>query len=81
MWGSRTSQVRTLDRRYRRIRTCLPGEVESSSSPIRRQASDVRYLGGWNVGGQDSRCDISWWNEKEFPSGWNEGEFPSRWNE
>ena len=39
------------DKRYRRIRTCLSGEVESSSSLIRRQASDVRYPGGWNVGG------------------------------
>ena len=44
MWGSRTSQARTPDRRYRRIRTCLPGEVESSSSPILRQAPDVRHL-------------------------------------
>ena len=43
MRGSRTSQARTLDRRYRRIRTCLPEEVESSSSPIRRQAPDVKY--------------------------------------
>ena len=43
MWGSRTSQARTPDRRYRRIRTCLPGEVESSSSPIRRLAPDVKY--------------------------------------
>ena len=48
------------------------GEVEASSSPIRRQAPgvrypeklerrpdripDVRYPGGWNVGGQDSGC-------------------------
>ena len=30
-------------KRYQRIRTCLPGEVESSSSPIRRQAPDVKY--------------------------------------
>ena len=30
-------------KRYRRIRTCLSGEVESSSSPIRRQAPDVKY--------------------------------------
>ena len=44
MWGSRTSQARTLDRCYRRILTCLPEEVESSSSPIRRQAPDVRHL-------------------------------------
>ena len=47
MWGSRTSQARTPDRRFQRIQTCLPGEVESFSSPILRQgASDVRYLGG-----------------------------------
>ena len=31
------------DKRYRRIRTCLPREVESSSSPIRWQAPDVKY--------------------------------------
>ena len=31
-------------KRYQRIRTCLPGEVESSSSPIRRQAPDAKYL-------------------------------------
>ena len=31
------------DKRYWRIWTCLPGEVESSSSPIRRQASDAKY--------------------------------------
>ena len=30
-------------KRYQRIRTCLSGEVESSSSPIRRQAPDVKY--------------------------------------
>ena len=28
---------------YQRIRTCLTGEVETSSSPIQRQASDVKY--------------------------------------
>ena len=30
-------------KRYQRIQTCLTGEVETSSSPIRRQASDVKY--------------------------------------
>ena len=30
-------------KRYHRIQTCLIGEVETSSSPIRRQASDVKY--------------------------------------
>ena len=29
--------------RYQRIWTCLPKEVEASSSPIRRQALGVRY--------------------------------------
>ena len=28
---------------YQRIRTCLTGEVEFPSSPIRRQAPDVKY--------------------------------------
>ena len=32
-------------KRYQRIRTCLTGEVESSSSPIRRQAPDVKHPG------------------------------------
>ena len=39
MWGSRTSQARTPDRRYRRSRTCLSGEVGTSGG----QAPDVRY--------------------------------------
>ena len=30
-------------KRYQRIRTCLTGEVETPSSPIRRQAPDVKY--------------------------------------
>ena len=30
-------------KRYQRIRTCLTGEVETPSSPIRHQASDVKY--------------------------------------
>ena len=28
---------------------------------------DVRYPGGWNVGGQNSGYEISGWNEGEFP--------------
>ena len=30
-------------KRYQRIRTCLTGEVETSSSPIRHQVPDVKY--------------------------------------
>ena len=32
-----------LDKRHQSIRTCLSGEVESSSSPIRRKTPDVKY--------------------------------------
>ena len=39
MWGLRTSQARTPDRHYRRIRTCLSEEVGTSVG----QAPDVRY--------------------------------------
>ena len=55
-------------KRYQRIRTCLTGEVETSSSPIRHQAPDVNdrtefrmwdIRRRWNVGGQNSRCEIS----------------------
>ena len=75
MWGSRTIQARTPHRRYQRIQTCLPGEVESSSSPIRRQgAPDVRYPGGTSANKRQmrdirvecqrtsARCEISGWN-------------------
>ena len=31
-------------KRYQRIWTCLTGEVETPSSPIRRHAPDVKYL-------------------------------------
>ena len=45
--GSDESRVsdepRCPGKRYQRIRMCLSGEVESSSSPIRRQAPDVKY--------------------------------------
>ena len=40
-------------KRYQRIRIRLTGEVETPSSPIRRQASDVKYPDGmcrmWNI--------------------------------
>ena len=49
---------------------------------------NVRYPGGWNVGRQDSGCEISeeggtsaGQNSGYEISGWNEGEFPSEWNE
>ena len=41
---SQAVRVICLGKRYQRIRTCLSEEVESSSSPIRRQAPDVKYL-------------------------------------
>ena len=40
---SQAVRVICLGKRYQRIRTCLSEEVESSSSPIRRQAPDVKY--------------------------------------
>ena len=48
-------------KRYQRIRICLTGEVETPSSPIRRQAPDVKYPDGMsaeNIFG----CEISGWN-------------------
>ena len=36
--------------RYQRIQICLTGEVETPSSPIRRQNSGCE-TSGWNVGG------------------------------
>nr|CAN72329.1 hypothetical protein VITISV_012614 [Vitis vinifera] len=33
----------SLGKRYQRIRTCLTGEIESPSSPIRCQAPDMKY--------------------------------------
>ncbi|RVW68467.1 Transposon Ty3-G Gag-Pol polyprotein [Vitis vinifera] len=43
-------------KRYQKIRICLTGEVETPSSPIRRQARfpDVKTF-GWNVGGAEFR--------------------------
>nr|CAN81377.1 hypothetical protein VITISV_021387 [Vitis vinifera] len=36
-------KINSSGKRYQWIRTCLTGEVEMPSSPIRRQASDVKY--------------------------------------
>ena len=57
-------------KRYQRIRIWLTGEVERPSSPIRRQASGVKYpdgmaaeqISGWNVDGEDFGCETSGWN-------------------
>nr|CAN61966.1 hypothetical protein VITISV_031521 [Vitis vinifera] len=41
--GSSELKKNSPGKRYQRIRTCLTGEVETSSSPIRRQVPDVKY--------------------------------------
>lgn len=49
MGGNGSGESRASDepsypgKRHQSIRTCLSGEVESSSSPIRRQAPNVKY--------------------------------------
>ena len=43
-------------KRYQRIRICLTGEVETPSSPIRRQASDAKYLDGMSAE-KNSGCE------------------------
>ena len=49
MGGTGSGESRASDepscpgKRHQNIRTCLSGEVESSSSPIRQQAPDVKY--------------------------------------
>ena len=70
---------------YQRIWTCLLGEVESYFSPIRRQASDVKYpekverrSGRMAAVRHPDKSGISW---TEFLPGWNELWFPSGWNE
>ena len=53
----------------------MTGEVETSSSPIRRQAPDAKYPNGMSAEKipnekhpgrmsteQNSKCDTSWWN-------------------
>ena len=37
---------RSLGKRYKRIRICVTGEVETLSSPIRRQNSGCEHPGG-----------------------------------
>ena len=72
-------------KRYQRIRTCLPGKVESFSSPIRRQTPDVKYPE--KVERRSGRMaairhpDKSGVSRTEFLPGWNELWFPSEWNE
>ena len=50
MGGNGSGESRASDesscpgKRHQSIRTCLSGEVESSSPPIRRHAPDVKYL-------------------------------------
>nr|CAN84069.1 hypothetical protein VITISV_017251 [Vitis vinifera] len=48
-------------KRYQRIRICLTGEVETPSSPIRRQAPDVKYPDGMSAE-KNSGCETSGWN-------------------
>ena len=73
------------DKRYWRIQTCLPGKVESFSSPIRRQTPDVKYPE--KVERRSGRMaairhpDKSGVSRTEFLPGWNELWFPSEWNE
>ena len=50
-----------LGRRYQRIRICLTGEVETPSSPIRRQVPDAKYPDGMSVE-KNSGCETSGWN-------------------
>ena len=45
-------------KRYQRIRICLTGEVETPSSPIRRQAPDAKYPDGMSAE-QNSGCETS----------------------
>ena len=48
-------------KRYQRIRICLTGEVETPSSPIRRQAPDAKYPDGMSAE-KNSGCETSGWN-------------------
>ena len=49
-------------KRCQRIQICLTGEVETPSSPIRRQVPDVKYPDGMTAE-QNSGCDTSRWND------------------
>ena len=48
-------------KRYQRIRIRLTGEVETPSSPIRRQAPDAKYPDGMSAE-KNSECETSGWN-------------------
>nr|CAN80702.1 hypothetical protein VITISV_011629 [Vitis vinifera] len=50
---------------YQKIRIRLTGEIETPSSPIRRQALDVKYPDGMSA--QNFRCDTSGWNGGALP--------------
>ena len=72
-------KINSSGKRYQRIWTCLTGEVETPSSPIRRQASDVKYPEK-----VERRPDII--PDVRYPEKverWNVGqtEFFPRWNE
>nr|CAN76193.1 hypothetical protein VITISV_025048 [Vitis vinifera] len=47
-------------KRYQRIRICLTGEVETPSSPIRRQGPNAKYPDGMSAE-KNSRCETSRW--------------------
>ena len=38
-----------------------PGKLNRPPFPSGNRVPDVRYPGGWNVGRQDSGCEISGW--------------------
>ena len=72
------------DKRYRRIRTCLPGEVESSSSPIRRdRIPDVRYPGGisenFRLGGMSNAMARWSWTWRVGTTGPGHGHLDMVW--
>ena len=56
----------SLGKRFQRIRICLTGEVETPSSPIRRQALDTKYPDGMSAE-KNSRCETSGWNGGALP--------------
>ena len=65
-------------KRYQRIRICMTGEVETPSSPIRRQAPDVKYSSGM-AAEKNFGYETFGWNVSGEISGWNVGgETPSR---
>ena len=57
----------SLGRRYQRIRIRLIRAVETPSSPIRRQAPDVKYPDGM-AAEKNSGCETSGWNVRCYTS-------------